>query len=95
MSRTPVSGVPTVPSYLREPSGSTCWNCDRRADDLAIAVLRTSSGAARPFPLCRDCHGAIYPALVQVAAEAGIAIGHGAPCVGAYYTEATMGTAWS
>ena len=82
MSRTPVSGVPTVPSYRREPSGSTCWNCDRRADDLATAVLRTSSGAARAFPLCRDCHGAIYPALVQVAAEAGITISCRAPSSG-------------
>ncbi len=27
-----------MPSYLREPSGSTCWNCDRRADDLAAAL---------------------------------------------------------
>ena len=82
MSTTPISGVPTVPSCLREPSGSACWNCDRRADDLATAVLRTASGAARAFPLCRDCHGAIYPALVQVAAEAGIMISQGAPAPG-------------
>ncbi len=63
-----------MPSYLREPSDAACWSCDRRTDELMITTLRTSSGAARAFRLCRDCDAAIYPALVGVAADAGIEI---------------------
>ena len=77
MSRTPSAGVPTVPSYLREPSQPVCWNCDRRADEIVPVTLRTSSAIVSDFPLCRACEDTIYPALVHVAADAGIEIVRG------------------
>jgi hypothetical protein len=36
--------------------------------------LRTPSGAARTFALCRDCDDAAYAALVRVPTDAGVEI---------------------
>ncbi len=69
-----MGSVPTVPSYLREPSDAACWNCDRDADQLVAITLRTPSGAARAFALCRDCDDTASEALVRVPADAGIEI---------------------
>ena len=66
-----------MPSYLREPSDAACWNCDRRTEDLVAVTLRSPAGAARAFALCRACEDTFFPALTQVAADAGIAIDYG------------------
>lgn len=63
-----------MPSYLRDTPGRGCWNCDRGVAESSRVTLRTRSGAARTFPLCHDCAGSVTPALIALAAEAGIAI---------------------
>ena len=73
-----------MPSYLREPSGSVCWNCDRDADDTAAVTVRTPTGGAATIALCDPCYDAIRPALVEVAADAGITI----ECCGAVLRSA-------
>ena len=57
---------------MREPSKPVCWNCDRTVDELVPVTLRTPSATTSEFPLCRACEDTIYPALVHVAADAGI-----------------------
>ena len=63
-----------MPSYLREPSGSTCWNCDRDADQAVVITLLAPSGAARPFALCRVCDDQVGASLVRVPADAGVEV---------------------
>ena len=79
--RSPTGGVPTVPSYPREPSGSVCWNCDRDAHETVEITVRTPPGGEATFALCRACHDATYAALVAVAERAGLAISR-APAAG-------------
>ena len=79
MRGSPTGGVPTVPSYPREPSGSVCWNCDRDARETVAITLRAPSGAARAFALCRACDAAVYPALVRVPTDAGMEVVRGVP----------------
>ena len=68
-----------MPSHLREPSGSVCWNCDRDADQTVVVTLRTPAGVARTFALCRACDAAVYPALVRVPTDAGMEVVRGVP----------------
>ncbi len=60
-----------MPSYLREPSDSACWNCDRGADEIVDATLHLPSGDQLSYPLCRDCRRSAYP---RAAALAGVTI---------------------
>ena len=67
-----------MPSYLREPSSSVCWNCDHHADETVRVTVRTPTGGAAVFSLCGECYDAISPALAEVAGEAGAQIDRGA-----------------
>ncbi len=63
-----------MPTYLREPAGRTCWNCDREDDEAVRVTVRTPTGGEATFPLCRPCYHAIYSTVARLADEAGIAI---------------------
>ena len=66
-----------MPSHLREPSGSVCWNCDRDAHETVEITVRTPPGGEATFALCRACDDAVSAALVRVPADASMEIVRG------------------
>ena len=66
-----------MPSYLREPSGSACWNCDQPANETVVVALRTPTGGAATFRLCRSCYDSAVPRAAALGAAAGIEVARG------------------
>ena len=69
--------VPTVPSYLRDPSAAVCWNCDRDCEGLIAVTLQAPSGSRSTIRLCDRCYDAVYVPLVARTEAIGAATGQG------------------
>ncbi len=63
-----------MPPYLHEPSGRTCWGCDREDDELVAVTLRSPTDGAATFRLCRPCYHAVFPRVVALAEDAGLVV---------------------
>ena len=70
--------VPTVPSYVREPSGSVFRNCDRHAHGPVRVAVRTPQGGEGTFALCSAGYDATFSAVAEVGGQAGVRITGGA-----------------
>ncbi len=65
-----------MPPYLREPSGSVCWNCEQPAPQPISVTVQGSSGHRASLVLCRACHASVY---LPLAAEVPEVLPRGGP----------------